>query len=176
MAKVEKSIEVNVPVHTAYNQITQFEQFRQFMSHVREVRQIDDTHLHWRAEQGGKEIEWDAEIVEQVPDQRIAWRSTQGTPNKADVSFTPLGEDRTRMTYVMELDIAGAKGGKPDGAKADELAARTDRDLQSFKRFIESLRQATGGWRGEVHDPQITKNAAQGTVLWDAALALGRRT
>jgi uncharacterized membrane protein len=81
MARIEKSIELDVPVRVAYNQLTQFEKFPEFMSRVREVRQTDDTHLHWRAEIGGKELEWDAEIHEQVPDQRIAWRSTQGVRN-----------------------------------------------------------------------------------------------
>src|SRR5690242_5359538 len=75
-SSVEESVEVNVPLSTAYNQWTQFEDFPQFMESVREVRQIDDRHLHWRAEVGGVEKEWDAEITEQIPDERIAWRST----------------------------------------------------------------------------------------------------
>ena len=87
MASLEKSIKVNVPVRTAYNQWTQFEQFPQFMEGVEEVRQLDDTHLHWKADIGGQEREWDAEITEQVPDQRISWRSTSGEANAGTVRF-----------------------------------------------------------------------------------------
>lgn len=153
MPRIEKSIELDVPVRAAYNQITQFEKYPQFMSHVRDVRQIDDTHLHWRAEVGGKEIEWDAEIYEQVPDQRIAWRSTEGSRNNGEVSFTPLGENRTRLTYVLDLETSGDAGKK--GSKPEELAARTEQDLQSFKRFIESQGGESGAWRGEVHGGQV---------------------
>ena len=92
MSTMEETIEIDVPVSTAYNQWTQFEEFPKFMEGVREVRQLDDTHLHWRAEIGGKEEEWDAEITEQVPDTRIAWRSTGGVQNSGTVSF---------MTYLM---------------------------------------------------------------------------
>ena len=89
MATVEKSIEVNVPIRKAYDQWTQFESFPQFMEGVKEVRQLDDTHLHWRAEIGGKEVEWDAEIGEQEPDRIVAWRSTSGRQNDGMVHFEP---------------------------------------------------------------------------------------
>src|SRR5881628_3560075 len=92
MERIEKSIEVRCPVHAVYNQWTQFEEFPRFMAGVKEVKQLDDTHVHWHAEIWGKDKEWDAEIVEQVPDQRIAWRSTTAdTPNAGSVRFEPLG-------------------------------------------------------------------------------------
>src|SRR5438552_15962110 len=90
MSRIEKSIDVNVPLSTAYNQWTQFEEFPRFMEGIEEVRQLDDKRLHWRANIGGKREEWDAEIVQQVPDQRIAWRSTSGAPNSGAVSFESL--------------------------------------------------------------------------------------
>src|ERR671918_2106146 len=98
MSVTEYSIEVNVPVRTAYNQWTQFEEFPHFMEGVEEVRQLDDKRLHWRAKIAGKTEEWDAEITEQTPDQRIAWRSTTGAENSGAVSFASLGPDRTRVT------------------------------------------------------------------------------
>src|SRR5687768_14965538 len=107
MARIEKSIEVDVPVRTAYNQWTQFEDFPRFMEGVREVRQLDDTHVHWVAEIGGKEKEWDAEITEQVPDQRIAWRSVAGEENAGAVTFQPLGPNKARIDVVMEYDPKG---------------------------------------------------------------------
>src|SRR2546426_31535 len=105
MERIEKSIEVRCPVRTVYNQWTQFEQFPRFMAGVKEVKQLDDTHVHWHAEIWGKDKEWDAEIFEQVPDQRIAWRSTTGdAPNNGAVRFEPLGPDRTRINLTMEYE------------------------------------------------------------------------
>src|SRR5688572_5274545 len=92
MSKIEKSIEVNVPVRTAYDQWTQFEEFPQFMEGVEHVEQIDDKRLRWKAEIGGKTLEWDAEIVEQLPDTKIAWRSTSGAKNAGAVSFYRLSD------------------------------------------------------------------------------------
>ena len=109
MERIEKSIEVRCPVRTAYNQWTQFEEFPKFMSGVKEVRQLDDTHQHWHAEIWGKDKEWDAELVEQVPDRKIAWRSTTpDTPNGGTVRFEPLGQDRTRVNLTMEYEPKGA--------------------------------------------------------------------
>ncbi|HEX9443588.1 MAG TPA: SRPBCC family protein, partial [Candidatus Binatia bacterium] len=78
MEKIEKSIEVDQPVSTVYNQWTQFEEFPRFMEGVKRVVQLDDKRLHWVAEIGGKEKEWDARIIEQIPDRKIAWQSEAG--------------------------------------------------------------------------------------------------
>ncbi len=148
MAQIEQSVDVNVPITTAYNQWTQFEEFPQFMEGVEEVRQLDDTRLHWRAEIGGVEREWDAEITEQHPDQRIAWTSTSGTTNSGVVSFEQLSADTTRI--MLQLDY------EPDGVieKAAELLGIVQRrargDLDRFKDFIEGRGQETGAWRGDV--------------------------
>src|SRR5918912_358096 len=98
MSTVEAKIEVNEPVRTVYNQWTQFESFPQFMEGVEKVVQVDDTHLRWQAEIAGVKREWDAEIVEQKPDQRIAWQSTSGERNAGAVTFRPLGGDKTEVT------------------------------------------------------------------------------
>jgi uncharacterized membrane protein len=90
MKQVERVIEVNAPLRAVYNQWTQFEEFPRFMSGVKQVRQLDDTHVHWRAEVWGKDKEWDAEITEQRPDECVAWRSTSGKPNAGVVRFEPL--------------------------------------------------------------------------------------
>ena len=78
MATIEKSVDVSVPLRTVYDQWTQFEEFPKFMEGVTEVQQLDDKRLHWKAQIGGQEREWYAEIYEQIPDQRIAWRSISG--------------------------------------------------------------------------------------------------
>jgi uncharacterized membrane protein len=145
---VEDSIEVNVPVSTAYNQWTQFEEFPQFMKGVREVRQIDDTHLHWRAEIGGKEEQWDAEITEQIPDQRIAWRSTSGARNSGVVSFYSINDSKTRVVLKMEYGPRGFLEELGDALGA--VKARTREDLRCFKEYLESHGKETGAWRGSV--------------------------
>ena len=103
MASIRQSVEVRVPLAAAYNQWTQFENFPRFMEGVREVRQVDDAHLHWRADRRGRTVEWDSEITEQVPDQRIVWRNIGGPGNHGSVRFQPLQQDLTRVDLEMEL-------------------------------------------------------------------------
>ena len=97
MSVIEKTIELNVPVRTAYNQWTQFEEFPRFMEGVEQVRQIDDKHLHWKASIGGKQEEWDAEITEQIPDQWIAWKSQRGAKNNGMLTFSSIANKSLGM-------------------------------------------------------------------------------
>jgi uncharacterized membrane protein len=154
MASVEKHVEVNVPVRTAYNQWTQFEDFPHFMEGVKEVRQLDDTHLHWRAELGGKEQEWDAVITEQTPDARIAWRNTSGAENAGVVTFHRLGDSQTRVMLQIEYDPDGFVENVGDALGV--VSRRIEGDMKRFKEFIESRGQATGAWRGEVNQTQTS--------------------
>ena len=154
MERIEKSVEVQVPVHTAYNQWTQFEEFPRFMPGVKEVKQLDDTHVHWHAEIWGKDKEWDAEITEQVPDRKIAWRSISGdAPNAGEVRFEPVGPDRTRIHLAMAYEPQGAVENVGDALGL--LNARVQATVEDFKKFIESRDEATGSWRGEVGDSRV---------------------
>jgi uncharacterized membrane protein len=148
MSTLEKSIEVNVPVRTAYNQWTQFEEFPRFMEGVKEVTQLDDTRLHWKTEIAGKEKEWDAEIIEQTPDQRIAWTSRGGAINGGVVTFHRLSDARSRVMLQMEYDPQGVVENVGDALGAVSL--RVQGDLERFKEFIEQRGRETGGWRGKV--------------------------
>lgn len=148
MERVEKTVDVNCPIHTVYNQWTQFEAFPRFMVGVKEVRQLDDTHVHWRAEIWGKDLEWDAEITEQEPDKRISWKSTSGVPNAGTVRFEPLDSSRTRVRLVMAYEPEGAIENLGDAMGI--VGARVENTVQNFKKFIESRDQETGAWRGEV--------------------------
>jgi uncharacterized membrane protein len=145
---VQESIEVNVPVHTAYNQWTQFEDFPKFMDGVEEVRQLDDTHLHWRAKVFGKEEEWDAEITEQIPDKRIAWRSISGKPNAGVVTFHKISDDKTRITLQMEYTPHSVD--EKVGDVVGLVRMQVKESLKRFKEFIESRGKETGAWRGSV--------------------------
>ena len=157
MERIEKSVEVDCPVRTVYNQWTQFEDFPNFMAGVKEVRQIDDTHLHWNAEVWGKNEEWDAEITEQTPDERISWRSVGGSQNAGTVRFEPLGPDRTRVRLVMAYEPDGAV--ESAGSKLGLMESQVQDSVDDFKKFIESRRQETGAWRGEVHDSKPTRSS-----------------
>jgi uncharacterized membrane protein len=145
---IEQSIEVNVPVSTAYNQWTQFEEFPRFMEGVESVTQIDDTHLHWVAEFAGKRHDWKAEISEQRPDERVAWRSIDGKTNAGVVTFHRIDDSSTRIMLQMDWEPEGAIEQAGAAAGADDR--RVKGDLERFKQLIESRGQETGAWRGEV--------------------------
>jgi uncharacterized membrane protein len=151
MSSIEKSIEVEVPVRTAYNQWTQFEEFPRFMEGVERVEQLGDRRLHWRANVGGETLEWDAEISEQVPDLRIAWHSTDGAPNAGVVTFHRLSDDRTKIMLQLDYEPRGFTENLGDFLGV--MSRRTEGDLERFKEFVESRGTETGAWRGEIPSP-----------------------
>jgi len=148
MSTVEKFVDVNVPVRVAYDQWTQFKDFPKFMEGVRKVEQLDDKRMHWVVEIVGKTEQYDAEITEQVPDQRIAWRSTNGPSNSGVVSFHPLDANRTRVLLQMEYEPRGAV--ENAGDMLGVVSMRVKGDLDRFKKFIEARGVETGAWRGSV--------------------------
>jgi uncharacterized membrane protein len=160
MSTITKTIEVDVPVRTAYDQWTQFEEFPRFMKAVKRVEQLDDKRLRWTAEIGGVERTWLAEITEQEPDRRVAWRSIEGAKNAGVVSFEPIGEGRTRVT--LELDVEPSDAVEKVGDALGFVERQAEEDLKHFKEFIESRRQPTGAWRGEVHDGEVEQDRVRG--------------
>ena len=148
MSTVEHGVEVDVPVRTAYDQWTQFEEFPRFMEGVESVQQLDDTHLHWVADIGGVRREWDAEITEQTPDQRIAWQATSGAENAGVVTFHKLGDGRCKVMLQLDFDPDGFV--EQAGDKLGFVRRRAEQDLDRFKAFIEDRGAETGAWRGEV--------------------------
>jgi uncharacterized membrane protein len=150
MERIVKSIEVDAPISTVYNQWTQFEEFPRFMEGVKNVVQIDDKRLHWVAEIGAKTKEWDARITEQIPDKRIAWESESGEFTSGAVTFEPIGPDRTRVTVEMSYDPKGFVESAGDALGI--VSRRVEKDLERFKEFIENRQRETGAWRGTIHD------------------------
>jgi uncharacterized membrane protein len=147
-SSIVETIEVNVPVRTAYNQWTQFEEFPQFMASVKEIRQLDDKHLHWKANVAGEEKEWDVEITEQIPDKRIAWRSTSGVPNGGVATFHKISDNLTRVAVQMDYQPEGPMEKLGDAFGAVRLELRGN--LQKFKEMMEARGKETGGWRGSI--------------------------
>ena len=158
MSTIEQSVEVNAPLRTVYNQWTQFEEFPRFMDGVEEVRQIDETHLHWVAEFGGSRHEWDAEITEQNPDERVAWRNTDGKENAGVVTFHRLDDDRTRLMVQLDFVPEGVKERIGDAIGAPDR--RVEGDLERFKEMIEARGTETGAWRGRIARPDERSNDA----------------
>ena len=148
MAEIVESVDVAVPVRTAYDQWTQFEEFPQFMEGVQEVRQLDDTHLRWAAEIGGKRKEWEAEITEQHPDERVAWTATGGEGNAGVVTFHPLSDAETRVTVQLDWRPKGVTENLGAAMGLDDRQVK--KDLERFKDMIEARGVETGAWRGEV--------------------------
>ncbi|GIE92750.1 SRPBCC family protein [Paractinoplanes rishiriensis] len=154
MSTVTESVDVDVPVRAAYNQWTQFEEFPRFMDGVEEVRQLDNTHTHWKTKIGGVSREFDAEITEQLPDERVAWKSTDGENQAGVVTFHRLDDDHTRVTVQMDfhphdlVETAGDKLGFVD--------RKVKGDLRRFKEFIEKRGGVeTDAWRGQIDRPGI---------------------
>jgi hypothetical protein len=148
--QVEKTVEVDVPVHTAYDQWTQFEEFPQFMGGVDEVRQVGAALTHWVAQIAGVRREWDAAILEQVPDSKVAWAATTGATNAGAVYFQSLGPGRTLVRLQLEYEPEGLV--EKVGDFLNVVSRQAEGDLERFKTFIESRGTATGGWRGAVNE------------------------
>ena len=141
-------IDVDVPVHVAYNQWTQFETFPQFMSGVESITQVDDVTNHWVTKVAGIQREFDTRISEQVPDERIAWSSVEGTTHAGVVTFQRLSDTSCRVTVQMDVEPEGLV--ERAGDKLGVIGGRIEDDLKKFKEFIESTGHETGGWRGQV--------------------------
>ena len=148
MSTIEQSIDVHVPVRTAYDQWTQFEQFPRFMEGVEEVRQLDDTHTHWVTKVAGKTKEFDAVITEQRPDERIAWTSEDGPEHAGVVTFHRLGDGETRI--MLQLDYEPEGPAEKIGDALGVVKHRVKGDLERFKELVEAQGGASGAWRGEV--------------------------
>jgi len=145
---IEKSVEVDVPISTAYNQWTQFEEFPSFMNGVESVKQLDETHLHWVASISGHREEWDAEITEQIPDERVAWKATSGKGNAGVVTFHKLDDNRTKIMLQLDWESEGMVEALGAMLGQDDRAVKGD--LERFKELIEKQGSESGAWRGEV--------------------------
>jgi uncharacterized membrane protein len=157
MSGVTETIDVHVPVHTAYNQWTQFESFPQFMSGVESIRQVDDRRTHWVTKVGGVRREFDAEITEQHPDERIAWRSVGGdTKHAGVVTFHRLGDQDTRVTVQLDWQPEGVAEKVGSAVGVDDYQVKAD--TKRFKHFVEEQGGATGEWRGDIPRPGQERN------------------
>ena len=152
VSTIERSIDVNVPARTAYNQWTQFESFPAFMTGVRSVRQLNDRLLRWQIELGGRDLVFHTEITEQIPDKRIAWRSLDGRAHSGVLTFHRLSDETVRVMLQMSYEAVGFLENLAD--LFGILESRVNTDLVDFKYFIERRGAETGGWRGAIERPE----------------------
>lgn len=164
---VERSIEVEVPVRMAYDQWSRFEEFPRFMSGVEEVRRVGDGMTHWVAHISGVRREWDAAIVEQVPDAKVAWAATTGATNAGAVFFDAVATDCTRVRLTLDFEPEGVV--ERIGDVMDVVQRQAVADLDRFKEFIEGQSSAAGGWRGTSEDGGVMSQEAQGQAMRQAA-------
>ncbi|MBV8214511.1 MAG: DUF2382 domain-containing protein [Verrucomicrobia bacterium] len=148
MAATSHSIDVNAPLRAVYNQWTQFEEFPRFMEGVEQVRQEGPKRLFWKTKIGGMVKEWEAEVTQQEPDQRIAWASVDGSPNSGTVTFESISPEWTKVSATIEYEPEGLL--EKTGDALGIPSGRVQADLERFRGFIESRGQETGGWRGEI--------------------------
>ncbi|GAA5143029.1 SRPBCC family protein [Pseudonocardia adelaidensis] len=154
---VVQTVDVAVPVSTAYNQWTQFESFPQFMEGVERIDQLTPTRTHWVTTIAGVQREFDAEITEQHPDERVAWRTDRGIHQSGVVTFHRIDDRRTRVTLQLEHQPEGVA--EKAGDALGLVQRRVKGDLENFKSFIESRGREEGGWRGDVgRSPQRPAN------------------
>jgi uncharacterized membrane protein len=164
MTTIEKSVDVHAPVSTVYNQWTQFESFPAFMEGVERIVQVTPTLTHWETNIGGVRREFDAQITEQHPDERIAWRSVEGPEQAGVVTFHRLDNEVTRINLQMEYDPQTLT--EKAGAALGMVGNRVNSDLKRFKAFIEQRDQETGAWRGEVpRPPQQGQHGTPGSPM-----------
>lgn len=149
MSQIIETIDVDVPVTTSYNQWTQFESFPNFLSFVESINQIDETHNHWKVKIGSVEREFDAEITEQHPDERVAWTSIGGEVKQAGVvTFHKLSDSTSRVSVQLDWEPEGFV--EKVGAAIGIDNASVKSDLRNFKKFIESEGTEQGAWRGDI--------------------------
>ena len=150
MTKVEHRILVNVPVSVAYNQWTQFEDFPHFMGGIKKVTQLSDDRLEWVAEIAGVRRKWEATILEQIPDRKVAWAATEGATNAGEVTFEDIGGGQTSVRSTLEYEPEGLV--EEVGDKLNVVESRTKKDLERFKELVESEGYASGAWRGTIEN------------------------
>ncbi|WP_431949093.1 SRPBCC family protein [Actinacidiphila sp. bgisy167] len=149
MGTISESVDVGVPLHTAYNQWTQFEEFPHFMEGVEQVTQIDDRHNHWVTNIAGARREFDTEIVDQLADERVAWRTVSGDiRQRGVVTFQEIDPSHTRVNLAMQVETSGLAEKAADALGVLDRRARGD--LRRFKHYIEERGSESGAWRGRV--------------------------
>jgi uncharacterized membrane protein len=153
---IQQSMDVAVPLKTAYNQWTRFEDWPDFMHRIESVDQVDDATVAFQTKVWGIKKRFEAEILEQRPDERIEWDVTEGLAHTGVVTFHQLDKRLTRieLTLDIEPDSLVEKAGR--GWRFAKRAIRGD--LHRFKAHVELNDEETPkGWRGTIEDGDVKR-------------------
>jgi uncharacterized membrane protein len=156
---IQQSVDVAVPIKVAYNRWTLFEDWPEFMHRFESVEQTDDTTLSFTVKVWGITRRFEAEIVEQRPDQRIEWNVTEGVAHTGVVTFHKLADRLTRIEVSMDVEPHGLLEKMGRGMRFTKRAVRAD--LHRFKALIELDEEAEGGWRGTIEDGKVKRRTEQ---------------
>src|SRR4051812_5898213 len=154
---IEYDIDVAVPLEVAYNQWTQFEDSPRWMKRIESISQTDDTHLQVSAKVWGFKRQWNLEIVDQVPNERIAWQTESGSRHKGVVSFHKIDDHLTRVMLLLDFPPDGLNEKLASGLRLVKRAARGD--MQRFRSFVELRDEETGAWRGEIEEGEVVSES-----------------
>jgi uncharacterized membrane protein len=152
---IQQSVDVAVPIKVAYNRWTLFEDWPEFMHRFETVEQPDDTTLSFSTKFWGITRRFEAEIVEQRPDQRIEWNVTEGPAHTGVVTFHELADRLTRIEVSMDVEPHGLMEKTARGMRFTKRAVRAD--LHRFKALIELDEEAEGGWRGTIEGGKVKR-------------------
>lgn len=185
---LEKSIVVDRPVGWVYDQWTQLEDLERYAPGVERVEQLGRARIRATVEKRGVTREWEAVIVEQVPDTRIAWASQrwldaaaaedddeddtvidgddeepEGPEHAGVVTFHQLDGEQTRVVLQFDFEPHGFLEWYADGVGL--VQSWVDNVLEDFKAFVEDQRRPTGAWRGTIRDGEVVDDGEGGTRL-----------
>jgi uncharacterized membrane protein len=150
---VQQSVDIGVPVTTVYNQFTQFEEWPTFMHRVTSVSQEDETNVSFKAKIWAVSKEFQAEIDEQRPDERIKWHVTQGLSHKGVATFHELAPRLTRIEVSVDVEPGSLIEKFARGARHVKRAMRAD--LHRFKAYVMMNEEESGEWRGTIEDGEV---------------------
>jgi uncharacterized membrane protein len=158
---IQQAVDVAVPLDVAYNQWTQFEDWPSFMHRLERVTQEDESHVSFKAKIWGISREFEAEIVEQRPDERIKWKVTDGVTHHGVVSFHQLADRLTRIEVSLDIEPGSLIEKAGRGMRHVKRAVRAD--LHRFKAYVEMEEDASGEWRGKIEDGEVKKRRSSGS-------------
>jgi uncharacterized membrane protein len=154
---IQQSVDVAVPIKVAYNRFTMFEDWPEFMHRVESVDQADDTTLSVSIKVWGLTRRFEAEIVEQRPDERIEWNVSEGLSHTGVVTFHELAPRLTRVEVSLDFEPQGMLEKMGRGMRFAKRAVRGD--LHRFKAIVELDEEAEGGWRGTIEDGKVKRKS-----------------
>jgi uncharacterized membrane protein len=165
--RIRRAITVWAPIGEVYNFWRNFENLPRFMQHLESVRILDERRSHWKAKApAGTSVEWDAEMIEDRPNELISWRSIADSeiPNQGTVRFLPGPEGGTEVHVDLSYEAPGGRFGSIIAKLfGEEPDIQVGSDLRRFKQVIElgEVVHSDATVHGHPHPAQPSKQPVQ---------------